>query len=161
MSVESFVIVPLERFSQMENELNRPHEQNSEKQAAEEEQKEQPPEEEPEPDQHAQTVEEPVEEEGGPTKRGKLSEEVVSLAQSQKVKEKLVESFILTLQKYDNNVGVDISNLKALVNAALGTSHRILDNEEKFYDFLLRHSLMDFVTNPHKINRYWPNWYKI
>ena len=119
MSVKSFIIVPLDHFTQMESELNRSHEQNSEKGVVEKE-KVQPVEE--ESNQHFKVAKVPVEEGGGPTKTAKLSEEVVSLAQSQKLKERLVKSFIVTLQKYESNVKVDISNLKQLVHAALGTS---------------------------------------
>lgn len=56
----------------------------------------------------------------------------------------------------------DIDNLDELVKNAVSNSKREVQNEQRFYDFLFKHSLGGFVRNRHKIEKYFKSpWYLI
>ena len=76
-----------------------------------------------------------------------------------------VRKLLQYIKRMDNSQDITtLENLDELIKSALGGSRRILENEEKFFNFLFENNLAHFVKNRSKINIYYKahdNWYEI
>ena len=89
-----------------------------------------------------------------------LSVKVKKLAKDKKLMNVHFKKFFEVLEKYQNH-SFKSPNVDKLIKQALGKSQKHIQGEDEFYHFLLDHNLFHLVRNPHKIARYYKNWFRI
>lgn len=175
MTVETFVILNLERYNHMQEELQNKKKRNTS-----------PPKSPPPPkmtkdndyDDEKVKSEDENESQGESQKSltesnpndsvdvsdqsydKKVSEKTKSMIKKKTVFQNHFEKLFKALEKY-KGIDTNFPNLQQLIKAAIGSSKRTLPNEEKFYKLLLDHQLFHLVKNQHKIKKFWPSWFRI
>ena len=189
MPVTGYVLVPVQKYHFMEEQIQQQQHAKSQNQAAKEKvlQQEEVEEGNKESSKTPSEDEEPVEptpsqEEKSKTKEAKKSEEENSLEQNEdkresgdhlsKTMKKMVRQkslhnrhFLKLLEAIEKYEGEDLkfsnAELVALVKAAVGQSKRTLPKEEEFYKFIIDKNLMYLLRNKTKIRKWVPLWWRL
>ena len=173
-ALETFILLSLPRYKSMEQRMKRAEEMAPKPvTAANNPEPSSPPSEDiPPPIKVAKSKESKEEEEETPILRGKPHNppRLVHDREQNKAGKALVKTYrknqIRKLLHLLSNNGSDkivqLPNLEELINSALSQTRKPLANEEVFYDYLKKHNLSHFVTNRHRIARWYKNpWYSI
>ena len=156
-SIDTYVIIPLTKYSQLENAVIQKQEAPINDTPAmdtpamdtgpdEPESEETPPPRVPSPQPPQETP--------------KLSQRTKTLVRHKALSRTNFAKFLDAVKLYGGE-SLQLPNLTALIKSALGKGRRILESEEEFYHFLSQHGLSYLVKNPNKIERYFPTWYRV
>ena len=153
MTVETFVIVPLDQFNHMEEKMKpQPKKEPPEPEKEDVEPETEVENHESEAENHESEADEPP-----PPKISKVTK---TLIKNKSIKEQHFNKLLQALEKYQET-SLEIPNLKQLVKASLGQSKRKLPNEDLFYKLILQHQLFHLVRNKNKIRQFYPMWFRV
>ena len=173
MTVETFVILSLDKFNHLDEKAKSQPSQVKDEPSQPSQVKVEPPSE--VPSQSKEVPETPIEEDCSepvddesefeddpeePTEEKKISKDTKALVKKKTVFQRHFEKMLSELEKF-SGTELAISNMKQLIKAALGQSSRVLPNEQKFYSLLLQHDIFHLVKNKSKIKKYYPSWFRI
>ena len=168
-NVETFVIIPHEKYEALEEQARQQH------RASEPEQKmDTEPDPEPEPEPELQPELQPEPEHAPPPPPRPMIKNIKS------VRKRALEKFLQAIENFQD-IRLKFPDLHTYIKSAIGQSKIVHKGEEKFFMFLLEHSLFHLVNsdqsfvhfqkNPHgflllqvknrsKISRYFPSWFR-
>ena len=157
-TVETYVIVPLMKWTQMEDaamKKSTPPPQPATTEEVKEEEEPKPHEPLEEPEDSPPPAKAPAKEPPSP-----LLPTTKELVTKKMLGHKHFEKFFEAVKAYGGKIP-ELPNIEALIRSALGKSKRVLENEEEFYQFLSAHGLVHLIKNPFKIKRYVPSWFRV
>lgn len=139
-SVETFAIIPFAQWRSMEKRLKQ--------------QEEVPPE--PPEAPPMETPPQPVQAAEEPPKKKELKN---------KYRKVQIKKLLQHLERLDGGQNItSLDNIDQLIDTALGTTRKMVPNEELFFSFLFDNNLAHFVKNRSKIGLYYKdrdNWFEI
>ena len=175
MSVSAYILVPIQKFNSMNEQIShgksqevapqkdegKTHEENSD------EEEEKIIEEEAPSSETSQAEEKDEEEEeklpdskNGGQQQPLLSENMKSLVRKKRLANRHLVKLLEAIQKYE---GKDsrLENVTKLAAAAVGQSKKVLPGEAEFYQMIIDKGLTYLIRNKSKIKKWIPNWYRI
>ena len=166
MSVQACVVLPLSKYESMEEQLINPP--SIEKDNSEKEEKKMKDELEAQPPPESE--EEAVEKDAEAFNESKdekascgvaISKKVKTLVKNRNLANVHFEKMLKAIQEYKGDDKLNLSNLSQLVRQACGKSTKKLPNEEEFYNYLIKHNLINFVRNFKKLAQHFPYFMKV
>ena len=188
MSVESYIIVPLSKYNNMEEEMNRVHERPAPSHSPSEMAEPAEPTTADEPEvvesqgEKREREDPAAAEEEPPRKKKKkappptqvstkleelqndpkISKAVKEMIKSKTLIARYFEKLMRAIDMYGGQRQLNISNLPELVLQAVSANARYkLENEAVFYSFIIEHNLAGYCRNTKKLDAFYPHWYRI
>ena len=157
MTVDAFVIVPLEAFKSQEAAKKRKTEEHS-MNRKEVEEGDDPSSQVPSDDDVSSQVA-AADDILPPPSPPKLSHEIKEIVKKKTLSQKHFEKLLSAIEQYDG-AALNVPNKHQLIKFALGRSKRNVPNQDIFFQYLLKAGLFPLVKNPFAIKKFFPLWYK-